>query len=257
MKFSDITRTIETVFFPGGLALLAGIFLMVFSVSTGQSNLFTLGCSAIAFFGLIAIFFSLGLINRIVQVILYAVFLIGSVGVAYLDYDVIRDDLVFQRKKKAYRDKVVQSLKDIRTAEQAFKSRYEKYTGNWDTLVNFLKTDSIAYVREEGTRPDTLTEEKALELGIIRKDTFYTSVVDSLFLSQTARKKRIFEFKADSLPYVPGTTEEFILKTRVIDRSGGVRTPVFMAKDPSPFAPPDTLKVGSLTEASASGNWGD
>jgi hypothetical protein len=121
-------------------------------------------------------------------------------------------------------------------------------------------TDSML---EEG-----MTELEALKKGIIKRDTIFVSVKDSLFNKN---------FIADSLRYVPFTNkEEFEMEATKINTASGVEVPIFEAKVHNntylkgleeqeiinlndadiAYERYPGLKVGSLTEANNSaGNW--
>ncbi|MFB6306332.1 MAG: hypothetical protein ABEH43_04990 [Flavobacteriales bacterium] len=262
MGINQLKEIISKFLFPT-LLIVAGILLLNFGNSSGQNNWFMLASAAVLVTGIISVLFSLGYINKIVQYILFVLLFIGVIFMGFLDYKSIEKNIQYKKEKKRRKKLVIQSLKDIRKAQEAYKSRYQKFTGDFDTLVNFVKSDSISYERIEGRIPDTLDEQEALEAGIISKDTFFVKVKDSLFdFSKKERQKRQFAFNADSLPYEPVTHKKFKMDAGFVKSSSGVRRPVFEVKEPTPFhkkgfPPPDTLKVGSMDKASTSGNWGE
>ncbi len=71
-------------------------------------------------------------------------------------------------------------------------------------------------------------------------------------------KERVFPFRIDSLRYHPISGAPFILRAGKIVRNQ-VEIPVFEVIEPTPFkstfVKSDTLRVGSMTEPSTSGNW--
>lgn len=180
----------------------------------------------------------------------------------------------FQREEKIRREKVIDRLKDIRSAQAAYKLVNGKYTASFDTLSSFVANGQIPVVRMEGSLTDSMllagmTELKALELGIIKRDTSFVNVVDTLFKAKS--------WIADSLRFVPFTDKaEFELGTGVITTASGVDVEVFEAKvsydvflqglerqevinlkevDIKLNKYPG-LRVGSLTEANNNaGNW--
>ena len=77
--------------------------------------------------------------KKIVQLILALVI----VGLVYVIYDQISTPIRFENVKKAKEEAVIERIKDIRTAERAFKSKYQHFTGDFDTLINFVLNDSI------------------------------------------------------------------------------------------------------------------
>ena len=162
------------------------------------------------------------------------------------------------------------------TAQIAFKSEHEKYTGDFDTLITFLKSGTFTVVKAIGSAPDSLIETIgkieaemiALKQGLIQRDTIQISVIDSLFYKG---------YPVDSLRYVPFTDGyEFELGAGEIQTGSKVRVRVFEAKVPydillagldpqliinykeerEKITGYPGLKVGSLEEATNNaGNW--
>ena len=210
--------------------------------------------------GVVALLYAFEYITKQIQRILIIALAIISVSFVYLDYQSVNSDLENIKQKKIVDAAVIQRLVDIRTAQLAHKEVHMDYAPTLDSLKRFINEGKLPLVKAVGTRPDTLTELEAIELGIIVRDTFYVSVLDAKFLSEEAQKERTHPFSLDSLAYSPYSNEKFIMKTSMLNKSGGVRVPVFVVKDPKPFNPrpfnpKDTLMLGSLTEASTNGNW--
>lgn len=245
------------------ILLILGGWLVIYKFGNEQSELFLLAGVAVLLVGLITLLYSAGLINRILQTILLVLLIPSGIALAYLNYYSIESKLEEKQKAEEMRSITIQGLKDIRKVQVAFEERYGKYASTHDSLVHFLKMDSIQFVRTVGGEnvPDTLSERQALEKGILERDTLFTPVLDSLFAEDQERKvregKRAYRFFADSLPYKRGTGKKFILDAGEIEQ-GGVTRSVFVAKDPAPFTEEeDTLQVGSMREPKKSGNWGD
>lgn len=205
----------------------------------------------------------------------FQILLIIVIGfLAFLVYESIMRPVKFQREYNIRTEKVIDRLKDIRSAQVAYKLVNGKYTASFDTLSDFVANGQIPVVRMEGSLNDSMilagmTELKALELGIIKRDTAYVNVIDTLFRTKT--------WIADSLRYVPFTDKaEFELGTNVLSTASGVDVEVFEAKVPYEvflqglerqeiinLREVDVkldrfpgLRVGSLTEANNNaGNW--
>lgn len=238
--------------FPG---LLAIVGLLILITGTQQNWMFKIGGAAIAIVGIVAILKIAGIINKTVSVIVMVIMILGSVGMAYLDYHSIDSRLDYLKKKDKIASHVIQRLKDIRTAEVAFHDAHGRYTANWDTLENFVLTGEIPIIQAYGEKPDTLSESEALELDLIVRDTVYQSVLESEFLSEVAKRQRSHPFYVDSLRYVPfsgGNT--FNLQSGHILDPSGRKTAVFKVEDPEPFAEP-ALQVGSMEKVTVNGNW--
>ena len=119
------------------------------------------------------------------------VVLISAIFVlAFLIVKSIQKPLSFNAEQKRRYEVTIQRLKDIRTAQVAFRSEYKRYTGCFDTLIDYLKTGEFKVVRIIGDLDDSAT----VASGKIFRDTVVVSVLDSLF------KKG---YPVDSLRYVP------------------------------------------------------
>ena len=153
--------------------------------------------------------------RTVIQIILFAAICV----VAYFVIESVQKPIRFNNETKKRYDATVQRLKDIRTAQVAFRSEYKKYTGSFDTLIDFLRTDSFSVVMQIGDEDDSVAVTTG---GIIRK-TIRVSVLDSLF------KKG---YNVDSLRYVPFSQGvEFELGTANLT-AGNVDVNVFEAKIP-------------------------
>ena len=199
---------------------------------------------------------------------------IAILVLAYLCIDSINKPVKFKKDYETRRDGVIERLKEIRSAQVAYRSVNGIFTASFDTLTAFIANDSLPMVRMEGALTDSMlqagmTEVAALKLGIITRDTSRISVKDSLF----SRKPWIL----DSLRYVPFTDKkEFEMGIGVIKTASEVEVPVFEAKvhntiflngldEQEVINISDRqrqlekypgLRVGSLTEANNNaGNW--
>jgi len=160
--------------------------------------------------------------KRIIQVVL----LIAIVVLAYLIWESIQTPIRFNKEKDIRYAATIQRLKDIRTAQLAFKDEYGKFTASFDSLIQFVEKDSMKLVKAIGSIPDDLlaqgwTEAIALKEGIITRDTIKIAIIDTLFAD---------DFVAADLRYVPFTENaEFEMKTGIVV-TGSVNVNVFEAK---------------------------
>ena len=197
------------------------------------------------------------------KVILHVILIAAISAVTYLIFESVQEPIRFNAEKERRYDATIQRLKDIRTAQVAFRSEYKRYTGSFDTLITFLKTDSFRVVRIIGDVDDSAS----VAAGSIIRETILVPVMDSLFRRG---------YPADSLKFVPFTSGvEFELGTNNIS-AGNVIVNVFEAKvdnnvllhglDPQLLFNFNSdreaktgyagLKVGSLSETTNNaGNW--
>ncbi len=151
---------------------------------------------------------------------------IAVLVLAYLLFESIQEPIRFNREVEKREDATIQKLKDIRRAEEIYKSKFGLYMGDFDTLIAFVKFDSLPIVLAIGSIPDSLydlgvTEKKAIEMGIIVRDTNYVSVLDSIFHPT---------YDIDSLRYVPfADTNQFFLGAADLETASKVKVKVFEA----------------------------
>jgi hypothetical protein len=153
---------------------------------------------------------------------------IAAVVLAYLIYQSIQRPIDFEKAKDARYEVTIERLKDIRKAQLAYKDVYGKFTGSWDTLINFVLHDSVRNVRKVGELTDSMieakiTEKKAIEMGLIIRDTIRESVLEAIFGKS---------YNVNQLKYVPvtDTIAEFHLGATTVTTGSGITVPVFEAK---------------------------
>lgn len=200
------------------------------------------------------------------QIVMVAIVLF----LGYKVYESIMEPVEYQKATDIRENVIKEKLGHIKTLEIEYKKIHGTYMGNFDTLINFYHQDSMPLVMKIGTVPDTLTEEAALELGIIQRDTTKIAIKDTLL-------KDMKNFKVNELAIVPFThgKVKFELKIGEVVRSN-FDVPVFeikcykkdylaeikaqellnndiiLLKEEDKFP---GLKLGSLTEPSTDGNW--
>lgn len=162
------------------------------------------------------------------KTIIQIVLAIAAIILTYFIYKSVQDPIDFEKAKKERYEVTVERLKEIRKAQLAYKDIYGKFTGSWDTLISFVKTDSLPFVKKYGMLTDSmidagLTEAKALKKGLIIRDTIKISVMDTLFGAS---------YPIEQLKMVPvtDTVAEFHLGATIITTGSGIKVPVFEAK---------------------------
>lgn len=176
---------------------------------------------------------------------------IAIIVLAYFVYESIMQPIRFNKERAIREAKVIERLKDIRTAQVSFKSVYNQYANDFDTLTNFLKTGKLPLVLKIGDVDDST--------AVIIRDTTWVPVFDSIF------KNRNISF-LDSLPFIPyAEGEKFSIRADKIERSRVV-IPVFEVfaayeqflkglKFKNIVDPKEGLKIGSMDSPSIDGNW--
>jgi hypothetical protein len=134
--------------------------------------------------------------KTIIQIILGVIVVV----LAYLLYDSLMEPIRFNKAVEYRKELVVQRLKEIRELQVAYKDSYGRYSGGFDTLINFYKNDSLKIVKQIGSWDDSI----AVAKKEVYTDTVKIAVKDSLF-------KKIEGFNIDSIAFVPIVHEPFQL----------------------------------------------
>lgn len=202
--------------------------------------------------------------------------ILGSIVFAYLIYFTILNPIDFKTEQDLRYSACIESLKNIRKAESAYKEVNGMFTGSWDTLAFFVKKGTLPLVKKIGSLSDEqleagMTEKEAIQKGMIIRDTVWVAVLDSLFGKS---------YSIERMRYIPYSKNEvFFLGTNTITTGSGVQVAVFEARAHNNQILSELqrkfkqeiinlnekrrldgkypgLKVGSLTETNNSaGNW--
>ncbi|MBN2662674.1 MAG: hypothetical protein JXR68_03400 [Bacteroidales bacterium] len=214
--------------------------------------------------------------NKGIKIGINLILVLLALGLAYKLYNSIMTPIKFKQSFE-YRSEIVKDkMIKIREAEIAYLYTYQKYTSDFDTLIDFIKNDSLLIPKSTGVVPDSIyntstsrkeAEQRAIDLGIITRDTLKVAVKDSLFR----------HYNVDTLAYVPFTnlSETFQLNATIIKTLSNATRPVFelkvhnnsfthgldeqqiinvndAARDNDEF--PGYL-IGSMSEVTTAGNW--
>ena len=164
--------------------------------------------------------------KKIIQFVLALVVL----GLAYYVYVLISTPIKFEAEQKTREAAVIERIKDIRTAERTFKSKYQRFTADFDTLINFVLTEQMEGERKKIDEDDSVAMAQAKKkygrkFKNIEKFTF--SVKDSLF-------KHLTTEQVQQLRYVPytGNKTEYILEAGMLATESKVVIPVVECRTP-------------------------
>ncbi len=122
-------------------------------------------------------------LNPVISVVLW-------VAVAFLGYSLyqsINGPVEFNKVKEARYYRVIENLKDIRAAELAHQEITGKFTGSFDSLVQFIDTAKYAIIERRDTSYADVEKNKAYGVegyyieDIVIDTLGFSSVKDSLF----------------------------------------------------------------------------
>ncbi|MGI6718715.1 MAG: hypothetical protein ACOX4D_06190 [Bacteroidales bacterium] len=194
--------------------------------------------------------------------VVHFVLIVVIVVLAVLLVKSIQKPIKFNKEKEFRKELSVQKLKDIRAAQIAFRSVNKRYTGSFDTLVDFIEHGQLAIVKMIPDPTDTTFTRSILDtIG-------YTLVKDTLFADRP-------DFDASKLSIIPNSGgEKYKLEAGTIEKSK-IQIPVFRAEalwtqilkgmDEQSIINDNAklevnglfpgLYVGSMEESSTDGNW--
>ena len=163
--------------------------------------------------------------KKIAQILL-AVVIIAFV---YVIYQQISTPIRFENEMKSKSAQVIERIKDIRTAERAYKSKYQKFTANWDTLANFILNETLEMERK------LVDEDDSVGLALLKKqgkknvEKFTVAVIDTIFSPKKLTKEEILNMR-----YIPTTNNqaEFILEAGQITTESKIVIPVVECRAP-------------------------
>ena len=79
------------------------------------------------------------------KILLQIILLVAIGALVWWLYSLFNTPLEFERIRKEREAKVVERLKDIRTAQRAYRNKYLKFTPSFDSLIAFVKYDSLTF----------------------------------------------------------------------------------------------------------------
>lgn len=205
--------------------------------------------------------------------ILLQIILLAAIGaLVWWLYSMFNTPLEFERARKEREAKVVERLVDIRTAQRAFRTKYMKFTPNFDSLIAFVQYDSLTFERAIGSEDDSL----AMAQGLVHREKFQVAVKDTIEFTSLGGDLNNLRFIPGSVE-ATGSLQQFAMDTASIETESKVVVPVFeaFAKYPTFLGDldkqelinfrdyqvktlnrADGLKVGSLTATTnEAGNW--
>ncbi|MDR1951018.1 MAG: hypothetical protein LBP96_02165 [Bacteroidales bacterium] len=155
---------------------------------------------------------------------------IATVILAYFLFESIMKPQRFETLRAQKEVEIVNRLKDIRTAQLAYRNVHGRFVGTMDSLVMFLEQGRLPSVRRTGEIPEEMSEAEALKQGFIRRDTVFTDAHSALFpdVADKVRHLTNLRFVPFSDPENPKSIrgiKEFIIEAGFIERNN-IQVPV-------------------------------
>lgn len=259
------TATLSKISAPLVIALV-GLSMVIFTFTSGQNNIFLLGALVFMIAGGVGIMAALNLFKGNLKNIVIVVLLVISGGLLALNYKSIMDPIEFQNEKDKRYEVVIQRLKDLRAAQIQYKSSHGEYCKTLDSLLYFITHDSVVIVKSIGSVPDTLTEQTALEMGLISRDTSF-EIASNYIYNEEYMKDRKFPLKINELGIIPFSGGVIFDVNAGMITKNNIEVPVFEIRAQKEFIlsgldkhlieQEKDLVVGSMSDASTAGNWGE
>jgi hypothetical protein len=157
-------------------------------------------------------------------------FLLGLViiGLIYVVATLIHTPLSFEKQLETRNADVIVKLKDIRAAERAFKSKYQQFTGDFDSLIYFILNDSLEMERKLVDEDDSVAMAQLKKAGKKNVEKYNIAVIDTIFNPRKLSKEDV-----QNLRYIPHTNNvEFILEAAKVMTGANIMVPVVECRAP-------------------------
>lgn len=150
-------------------------------------------------------------------------------GLIYVIYQLIATPTRFEKETNQRKALVIDRIKDIRTAERAFKTKYQHFTGDFDSLINFVLNEELELERKIVDEDDSVGLAQLKKAGKKNVETFTIAVIDTIFAPKTLTPDQVKELR-----YVPFTERkvQYILQAGQLTTGSGVVVPVVECRIP-------------------------
>lgn len=154
---------------------------------------------------------------------------VAIVGLVYVIYVQISTPIRFDKETKAKKAQVIDRIKDIRTAQRAFKSKYQHFTTSFDSLSAFVLTDTLELERKIVDEDDSAAMAMLKKSGKKNIEKFKIAVIDTIFAPKKVTRQDVENFR-----FIPGTGNkaQFIMEAGIITTESKVVIPVVECRAP-------------------------
>ncbi len=164
------------------------------------------------------------MVKKISQIIL-AVIIIGLV---YVIYDQISTPIKFDNELRQRKSAVIERIKDIRSAQRAYKIKYQRFTADFDTLADFILHDSLTMERKLVDEDDSVAMAQLKKSGKKNVEKFEVAVIDTVFSPRRLNTQEVYDLRY--VPYTDNRTQ-FIMEAGTVN-AGNVTVPVVEVRAP-------------------------
>ena len=157
----------------------------------------------------------------------YLVFPVIIVGLVYLIYESVMEPVRFNKEVERRTEVSIDRLKNIRTLQEAYKSKTGRYLSTTDSLIDFYHNGTITIVKQIGSMDDSI----AVASKLVKREIIEVAVKDTLLKNKS--------HVIDSIKYIPFSGGRLVQMESVVKQVSGVNIPLFEA-----VIPYDDLLVG-------------
>ncbi len=164
------------------------------------------------------------MVKKIAQIVLAVVI----VGLIYVIYQQISTPIRFDKELATRQAAVIDRIKDIRTAQRAFKSKYMRFTSSFDSLEQFILNDTLELERKLVDEYDSVAMAQLKKSGRKNVEKFKIAVIDTIFSPRKLTASQIKELR-----YIPfSDNKEYYLEAGIITTESKVVIPVVECRAP-------------------------
>ena len=158
--------------------------------------------------------------------LLQLVLALAVIGLGFYVYVLISTPIKFTEEQKIREKAVITRIKDIRTAERQFKSKYQHFTADFDSLINFVLNETMEGERKIVDEDDSVAMARLKRLKKKNIEKFTYSVKDSLFKHLTVED-------IQNLRYIPySDNKEFYLEATILTTESKIVIPTVECRAP-------------------------
>ena len=172
--------------------------------------------------------------NKWLKITLLAIFTVAILVLAWVLFRQIATPLNYKKELGMREAAVIERIIQIRSAEQAFKQKNNRYTGDWDSLINFALNDSLEFERRLVDEDDSVGMAQLRRSGRQNIEKFTMAVRDTAFVDRENRPIRPSADQIREMKFIPYAQQatQYILEAAMFETGSGVIVPVFSARAP-------------------------
>jgi hypothetical protein len=172
--------------------------------------------------------------NKWLKISLLAVLTVAIAVLAWIVFRQIMVPLEYEKELKVRENAVIERIVQVRSAEQAFKLKYNRYTADWESLINFALHDSLTFERKLVDENDSLAMVALKRSGRQNVEKFMMAARDTIFVNRSKQKITLTTQQIQDMKFIPyaqpGT--EFFLDATMFTTESKVVVPMFWARAP-------------------------